>query len=160
LLGEVLTSLAPSNEFLSIAQGCGPVKSLSESLADQRARRCVVAADAFVDLLQDVLASFSENALHEYSRSGALHVELISDYYVGLGPVDDLLGQVLVSGNLLLADVVDEGLSPVHVYYHDLLTSCRRRWVSGRGRRLRDGWRVKLVDEDSRWYLCASRTKL
>jgi hypothetical protein len=71
-----------------------------------------------------------------------------------------LLGQVLVSGNLLLADVVDEGLSPVHVYHHDLLASFRRRWVSGRGCRLRDGWRVKLVDEDSRWYLCASRTKL
>jgi hypothetical protein len=71
-----------------------------------------------------------------------------------------LLGQVLVSGNFLLADVVDEGLSPIHVYHHDLLASLRRRWVSGRGRWLRDRWRVKLVDEDSRWYLCASRTKL
>jgi hypothetical protein len=27
------------------------------------------------------------------------------------------------------------------------------RWISGRWRRLRDGWRVKLVDEDTRWYL-------
>jgi hypothetical protein len=71
-----------------------------------------------------------------------------------------LLGHVLVSGNLLLADVVDEGLSPVHVYHHDLLASLRRRQVSGRRRRLRDGWGVKFVDEDSRWYLCASRTKL
>jgi hypothetical protein len=71
-----------------------------------------------------------------------------------------LLGQVFVSGNLLLADVVDEGFSPVHVYHHDLLSRLRRRWVSGHGRRLRDGWRVKLVDEDSRWYLCTSRTKL
>jgi hypothetical protein len=34
------------------------------------------------------------------------------------------------------------------------------RWISGRWRRLRDGWRVKLVDEDARWYLSASRTKL
>jgi hypothetical protein len=34
------------------------------------------------------------------------------------------------------------------------------RWVSGRWRRLWDGWRVKLVDEDTRWYLSASRTKL
>jgi hypothetical protein len=34
------------------------------------------------------------------------------------------------------------------------------RWDSGRWRRLRDGWRVKLVDEDTRWYLSASRTKL
>jgi hypothetical protein len=33
-------------------------------------------------------------------------------------------------------------------------------WISGRWRRLRDGWRVKLVDEDARWYLSASRTKL
>jgi hypothetical protein len=39
----------------------------------------VVAADAFVNLLQDVLDFFSENALHEYSRSGALPVELVSD---------------------------------------------------------------------------------
>jgi hypothetical protein len=71
-----------------------------------------------------------------------------------------LLGQVLVSGNLLLADVVDEGLSPVHVYHHDLLASLRRHWVSGCGHRHRDGRRVKLVNEDSRWYLCVSRTKL
>jgi hypothetical protein len=71
-----------------------------------------------------------------------------------------LLGQVLVGGNLLLADVVDEGLSPVHVYHHDLLTSWGRHWVSGRGRWLWDGWRVKLVDEDTRWYLTTSRTKL
>jgi hypothetical protein len=71
-----------------------------------------------------------------------------------------LLSQVLVCGNLLLTDVVDEGLSLVHVYHHDLLTSWRRRWVNGRGRQLRDGWRMKLVNEDSHWYLCASRTKL
>jgi hypothetical protein len=34
------------------------------------------------------------------------------------------------------------------------------RWISGRWRRLRDGWRVKLMDEDTCWYLSASRTKL
>jgi 16S rRNA U1498 N3-methylase RsmE len=33
-------------------------------------------------------------------------------------------------------------------------------WISGRWRRLRDGWRVKLVDEDAHWYLSAIRTKL
>jgi hypothetical protein len=37
LLGEVLAPLAPSDEFLSIAQSCGPVESSSEGLADQRA---------------------------------------------------------------------------------------------------------------------------
>jgi hypothetical protein len=79
LLGEVLTPLAPSDEFLSIAQGCGPIESSSESLADQRTRRSVVAADAFVDLLQDVLAFFSRNTLHEYSRSGTPPVELVTD---------------------------------------------------------------------------------
>jgi hypothetical protein len=78
LLGEVLAPLAPSDEFLSIAQGCGPVESSSESLADQRTRRRVIAADAFVDLLQDVIA-FLGNTLHEYFRSGAPPVELISD---------------------------------------------------------------------------------
>jgi hypothetical protein len=56
-------------------------------------------------------------------------------------------------------DVVDEGLSLIHVYHHDLLTRLRRRWVSGHGRQLRDGWRMMLVEDDS-WYLCASRTKL
>jgi hypothetical protein len=40
-----------------------------------------------------------------------------------------LFGQVLVSWNLLLADVVDEGLSSVHIYHHDFLDSLRRRWV-------------------------------
>jgi hypothetical protein len=39
----------------------------------------MVAADAFVDLLQDVLAFFSGNALHEYSRSGSPPVELVPD---------------------------------------------------------------------------------
>jgi hypothetical protein len=71
-----------------------------------------------------------------------------------------LLGQVLVCGNLLLADVVDEGLSSVHIYHHDLLASWGGCWVSGRWCRLRDGWRVKLVDEDTRWYVSVSRTKL
>jgi hypothetical protein len=79
LLGEVLAPLAPSDEFLSIAQGCGLVEISSESLVDQRTRRRVVAADAFVDLLQDVLAFFSGNALHEYSRSGAPPIELVTD---------------------------------------------------------------------------------
>jgi hypothetical protein len=36
----------------------------------------------------------------------------------------------------------------------------RRLWVSGRVRRLQDGWRVKLVGKDSHGYLCATRTKL
>jgi hypothetical protein len=34
------------------------------------------------------------------------------------------------------------------------------RWISGRWRQLRDGWRVNLMDKDTRWYLSASRTKL
>jgi hypothetical protein len=79
LLGEVLAPLAPSDEFLSIAQGCGPEESSSESLADQHARSRLVDADAFVDLLQDVLAFFSGKTIHEYSRIGAPSVELVSD---------------------------------------------------------------------------------
>jgi hypothetical protein len=39
----------------------------------------VVAADAFVDLLQDALALFSGNTLHEYSRRCTPPVELVSD---------------------------------------------------------------------------------
>jgi hypothetical protein len=35
LLGEVLASLAPSDEFFDIAQSCGPVESSPEGLADQ-----------------------------------------------------------------------------------------------------------------------------
>jgi hypothetical protein len=34
------------------------------------------------------------------------------------------------------------------------------RWISCQWRRLQDGWRAKLVDEDTRWYLSASRAKL
>jgi hypothetical protein len=34
------------------------------------------------------------------------------------------------------------------------------RWDSGRWRQLWDGWRVKLVDEDTRWYLSMCRAKL
>jgi hypothetical protein len=74
--------------------------------------------------------------------------------------VDEVLSQVLVRGNLLLAEVVDEGLPLVHVDHHDLLASWRMRWDSGRWCWLQYGWRVKLVDEDTRWYLSASRTKL
>jgi hypothetical protein len=120
----------------------------------------VVATDAFVDLLQDVLAFLSRDALHEYSGRCAPLVELVSDEDVGLGAADELLCQVLVRGNLLLVEVVDEGLPLVHVNHHDLLASRGMRWDSGRWRRLRDGWRVKLVDEDTRWYLSTSRTKL
>jgi hypothetical protein len=53
--------------------------------------------------------------------------------------MDELLGQAFVRGNLLLAEVVDEGLSLVHIDHHDLLASRGMRWVSGRWRRLRDG---------------------
>jgi hypothetical protein len=79
LLGEVLAPLAPSDDFFSVTQSCGPVENLLEGLANQCARRCVVAADVFMDLLQDVLAFFSGNAFHEYSRSGTPPVELVSD---------------------------------------------------------------------------------
>jgi hypothetical protein len=79
LLGEVLAPLAPSDEFFGTAQSCGPIESSSEDLADQRARGRVIAADAFVDLLQDALTFFSGNALHEYSRRCAPPVELVSD---------------------------------------------------------------------------------
>jgi hypothetical protein len=96
LLGEVMAPLAPSDKFLGVAQSCGSVESSSEGLADQRARGCVVAADAFVDLLQDVLAFLSGDALHEYSGRCALPVELVSNEDVGLGTADELLRQVLV----------------------------------------------------------------
>jgi hypothetical protein len=59
LLGKVLAPLALFDEFFSITQSYGPVESSSEGFTHQRARRHVVAADAFVDLLQDVLAFFS-----------------------------------------------------------------------------------------------------
>jgi hypothetical protein len=120
----------------------------------------VVAANALVDLLQDVLAFLPRDALHEYSRRCALLVKLVSDEDVGHGAANELLGLVLVGGTLLLADVVDEGLPPVHVDHHDLLFNWWVSWDSGRWRRLQDGWRVKLVNEDTRWYLSAGRSKL
>jgi hypothetical protein len=60
----------------------------------------------------------------------------------------------------MLADVVDEELSPVHVDHHDLLTGLHWHRVSVRWHRLWDVWHVKLVDEDPNRYLCTSRTKL
>jgi hypothetical protein len=39
----------------------------------------MVAADAFVDLLQNALAFFSGNALHKYSGRCTPPVELVSD---------------------------------------------------------------------------------
>jgi hypothetical protein len=58
----------------------------------------VVAANAFMDLLQDVLAFLSGNALHEYSGRCAPPVELVSDEDIGLGPADELLGKFLSEG--------------------------------------------------------------
>jgi hypothetical protein len=58
----------------------------------------VVAADALVDLLQDVLAFLPGDALHEYSRRRAPLVKLVSDEDVGLGAADELLSQVLSEG--------------------------------------------------------------
>jgi hypothetical protein len=123
LLREVLTSLAPSDEFFSVAQSCGPVEGSLKGLDDQRTRRRVVAADALVDLLQDVLAFLPGDALHEYSRRCAPPIKLVSDEDVGLGKADELLSQVLVRWNLLLAKVVDEGLPPIYVDHHDPLAS-------------------------------------
>jgi hypothetical protein len=71
--------LAPSDEFLSVGQGYGSIESSSKAFAHQRSKGRVVTADAFVDLLQDVLAFFTRYALHEDSISGTLHVELVSD---------------------------------------------------------------------------------
>jgi hypothetical protein len=96
LLGEVLTSLAPSDEFFSVTQSCGPVEGSPEGLADQRTRTRVVAADALVDLLQDVFAFLPGDALHEYSRRCAPRVKLVSNEGVGLGATDELLSQVFV----------------------------------------------------------------
>jgi hypothetical protein len=42
-------------------------------------RRPVVAADALMDLLQDVLSIILRYALHEYSRSDTSPVELVSN---------------------------------------------------------------------------------
>jgi hypothetical protein len=56
----------------------------------------VVAADALVELLQDVLAFLPRDALHEYSGRCALLVKFVSDKDVGLGAADELLGRVLV----------------------------------------------------------------
>jgi hypothetical protein len=61
--------------------------------------------------------------------------------------VNKLFGLVFVRGDPLLADVVNEGLSPVQVDHHDLMTGLWWRRVSGRGHRPQDGWCVKLVDE-------------
>jgi hypothetical protein len=94
----------------------------------------MVAADALVDLLQDVLAFIPRYVLHEYSRSGTPPIELVSDKYVGLGSADELFGLVLVGGNRLLANVVDEGLSLVYINHHDLLTGLWWHGVSGRWR--------------------------
>jgi hypothetical protein len=113
-----------------------------------------------LDLLQDVLAFFTRDALHEYSGRCAPLVKLVSDEDVRLRAADELLSRVLVGGDLLLAEVVDEGLPPVHVDHHDLLPSWLVGWDSGRWRRFRDGWRVKLVNEDVRWYLSAGGSKL
>jgi hypothetical protein len=55
LLGEELAPLA-LDVFFSIGQSCWPVECSSKSFAHQRARRHVVVADAFVDLLKNVLA--------------------------------------------------------------------------------------------------------
>jgi hypothetical protein len=85
---------------------------------------------------------------------------LVSDEDVGFGAADELLGRVLVRGDLLLAEVVDEGLPPVHVDHHDLLSSRGVCSDSGRWCRVWDGWRVKLVNKDTRWYYCAGRSKL
>jgi hypothetical protein len=102
LLGEVLTSLAPSDKFFGVTQSCGPVEGSPEGLAYQRAGRRVVAADALVDLLQDVLAFLPGDTLHEYFRRCAPLVKLVSDEDIGLGAADELLGRVLVRGKLLL----------------------------------------------------------
>jgi hypothetical protein len=66
---------------------------------------------------------------------------------------------------MLYAECPSEELSRVVVLVSrpiegDTVNRLMVREARGHRRRLRDGWRVKLVDEDTRWYLSASRTKL
>jgi hypothetical protein len=77
LLGEELAPLAPSDEFFSVTQTCGPVEGSLEGLTDHRTRRHMVALDALVDLLQDVFAFLPGDALHEYSRRCAPFVGVL-----------------------------------------------------------------------------------
>jgi hypothetical protein len=62
----------------------------------------VVAADALVDLLHDVLAFLPGDALHEYPRRCAPLVKLVSYEDVGLGAADEPLVQFLVQGNRVI----------------------------------------------------------
>jgi hypothetical protein len=79
--------------------------------------RRVVAADGFVVLLQDVLAFFSGNALHEHSRSGAPPVEQVAarrgiDDLINPGQLEGVLGAVLVEVGAVLGPSFQNVLPP------------------------------------------------
>jgi hypothetical protein len=65
LFGIELASFASTNVVFRVAQGCWPVKSLSECLSDQGAWRSVVSAVPSVYLEKQLLALGNGDALHE-----------------------------------------------------------------------------------------------
>ena len=65
LFGVELASFACTDDVLRVAQGCWPVKSLSECLSDQGVWHNVVSTDPGVYLEEELLALGNGDALHE-----------------------------------------------------------------------------------------------
>ena len=77
MFGVELASFACTDDVFRVAQGCWPVKSLSERLSDQGAWRSVVSTDPGVFLEKELHALGNGDALHENaSFRGAAFVEL------------------------------------------------------------------------------------
>ena len=65
LFGVELVAFACTDDVFRVAQGCWPVKSLSESLSDQGAWHSVVFADPGLYLKKELLALGNGDAFHE-----------------------------------------------------------------------------------------------
>jgi hypothetical protein len=64
LLGEELTSFAPSNQVLSVRHGGGPVKARPVGFPHQDCGGCVVTTFPTVNFLQELETFRTEDALH------------------------------------------------------------------------------------------------
>ena len=65
MFGVELAAFACTDDVFHVAQGCWPVKSLSECLSDQGAWRSVVFTDPDVYLEKELLALGNRDAFHE-----------------------------------------------------------------------------------------------
>jgi hypothetical protein len=113
MLDKELAPFTMMNQLLGIGDDRGPIKTRSESLADQCARSSMVATSASMDLFQNLHALFLG---YTFLQQFFLHVlahKLPLDQHIMLATPYEAFHLGLVLGNLYRGEIHNEWFSPV-----------------------------------------------